>query len=133
MPHETIHNQASTALFLIVDDEPDACWALEHLLAEKGHRTKKAVTAEQAFSLIGQHRFAMAFVDAKLPDTDGLELARRIRERDPAVRIMLVSGFYYLDDVAIQKALAEGVIHGFLGKPFLHADILKAVDCLATD
>jgi DNA-binding NtrC family response regulator len=128
MPEKTTPNPARPPLFLIVDDEPDGCWALEHILTAEGHRTKKAFTAEQAFNLIGQHRFVMAFVDAKLPDADGFDLARRIRDRDPAMRIILVSGFFYLDDVAVQKALTEGVIQGFLGKPFLHADILRAVE-----
>ena len=66
-------------LILIVDDEPDMCWALEHLLNKRGYVTRTALSAQEALKLMEEHRFACAFLDAKLPDMDGLELARCIR------------------------------------------------------
>ena len=64
-----------STLILIVDDEPDMCWALEHLFNNHGLSTQKALSGQEALNLMGQHRFACAFLDAKLPDMDGLELA----------------------------------------------------------
>ena len=61
---------------LIVDDEPDMCWALEHILEKNGFLTKKALSGGEALSLIESERFRLIFLDAKLPDIDGLELAR---------------------------------------------------------
>jgi len=115
-------------LILIVDDEPDMCWALEHLLNKQGYATRSALSALKALKLIGEHRFACAFLDAKLPDMDGLELARRIRELAPDMRILLVSGYFYRDDVSIQEAIARGVIIDLISKPFLQADILRVVE-----
>jgi CheY-like chemotaxis protein len=114
-------------LILIVDDEPDMCWALEHLLHNQGFATRKALSAQEALELMTRHRFARAFLDAKLPDMDGLELARRILEIAPGTRIMMVSGYFYRDDVAIQDAISQGLIRGFISKPFLQEDILEAV------
>jgi DNA-binding NtrC family response regulator len=114
-------------LFLIVDDEPDMCWALEHILKKNGLFSKKAFTGHEALTLMEIDRFRLAFLDAKLPDIEGIELARRIRKRDPAVHIMMISGYFYRDDDAIKKATAEGLINGFIGKPFDHDEILKAV------
>ena len=113
--------------FLIVDDEPDMCWALEHILEKNGFLTKKALNGSEALSLIESERFQLIFLDAKLPDIDGLELAKQIRKIDPDIRIIIVSGYFYKDDVVIQKALEEGLIGGFIGKPFFHDEILKAV------
>jgi CheY-like chemotaxis protein len=115
-------------LILIVDDEPDMCWALEHLLHKRGYATRKALSAQEALNLMEQHRFACAFLDAKLPDMDGLELARRIRERAPHMRIAMVSGFFYRDDVSIQEAIAQGVIIDFISKPFLQGEILRVLE-----
>ena len=112
-------------LILIVDDEPDMCWALEHLLNKQGYVTRKALTAMEALKLMERHRFACAFLDAKLPDMDGLELARRIRERAPDMRILMVSGYFYRDDVSIQEAIAQGVIIDLISKPFLQEEILR--------
>ena len=114
-------------LILIVDDEPDMCWALEHLLHNQGFATRKALSAQEALELMTRHRFARAFLDSKLPDMDGLELARRILEIAPGTRIMMVSGYFYRDDVAIQDAISQGLIRGFISKPFLQEDILEAV------
>ena len=114
-------------LILIVDDEPDMCWALEHLLNKRGYVTRTALSAQEALKLMEQHRFACAFLDAKLPDMDGLELARRIRKSAPDTRIIMVSGYFYRDDVSIQEAIAQGLIIDFISKPFLQEEILRVL------
>jgi CheY-like chemotaxis protein len=114
-------------LILIVDDEPDMCWALEHLLNKRGYVTRTALSAQKALKLMEEHRFACAFLDAKLPDMDGLELARRIQLIAPDIRILLVSGYFYRDDVSIQEAISRGVIIDLISKPFLQAEILRVL------
>ena len=115
-------------LILIVDDEPDMCWALEHLLNKRGYVTRKALSAREALMLMEEHRFACAFLDAKLPDMDGLELARCIRLIAPDMRLLMVSGYFYRDDVSIQEAIAQGLIVDFISKPFLQAEILRVLE-----
>jgi DNA-binding NtrC family response regulator len=112
---------------LIVDDEPDTCWALEHVLRKQGFASHCALRAAQALRKIRRGGYAVALLDAKLPDMDGLELARRMRAIDPGIRIIVVSGYFYRDDAAIRQAEASALIQGFIGKPFLHAEIVRAV------
>ncbi len=115
------------SLFLIVDDEPDMCWALESLLKNEGLSCKKALNAHEALALMESGGFRLAFLDAKLPDMDGIELAKRIRQLDPAIRIVMISGYFYKEDDAVQEALSEGLICGFLSKPFLHEEVRKLI------
>ncbi len=115
-------------VFLIVDDEPDMCWALTQLLKKNGFCSKSTLSGEGALTLMEPDLFRMVFLDAKLPDIEGLELARRLREIDPNLRIIMVSGYFYRDDEDIQKAIGEGLICGFIGKPFIHEEILKTID-----
>lgn len=115
-------------LFLIVDDEPDMCWLLEHLLTREAFSVKKASSGLEAMKLMESNRFRLAFVDLKLDDIEGLELARRLKASDPSLRIVMVSGFCYKDDPTVQQALAEGLICDFIPKPFLHSDIVRSIE-----
>ena len=112
---------------LIVDDEPDTCWALEHILRKQGLRTRLALNAEHALREVEQRLYALALLDAKLPDMDGLELARRIRVIDPGILIIIVSGYFYQDAPIIQEAQANKLIQDFVAKPFQHEEITRAV------
>lgn len=114
-------------VFLIVDDEPDMCWALENILRKNGFLSKKAFNGQEAIDLVKRHRFRLVFLDAKLPDREGFELAKEIREIDPSVRIVIVSGYFYRDDVDIKDALAKDLISGFISKPFNNDEILKTI------
>ncbi len=120
MPH-----QAPTCL--IVDDDPDMCWALEHVLREQGLGTRRALSAEQALQEVRQWPYALALLDAKLPDMDGLDLARRIRVIDPGIPMIVVSGYFYEDAPSIQQAQASKLIQDFVAKPFQHEEIRRAV------
>jgi CheY-like chemotaxis protein len=112
---------------LVVDDEPDMCWALERILNRNGYVIKKALNGVTALALMREQAFPLALVDAKLPDVDGLELAREMRRLAPAMAIVMVSGYFYRDDVAIQQALSQGLIKGFISKPFQQEEILQAL------
>jgi len=118
----------STGRVLIVDDEPDMCWTLENILKKKGILCLTALNAKQALNLIESNCVRLVFLDAKLPDIEGLELAKKIYQMDPHIRLVMVSGYFYTDDEAIQKAINEGLISGFISKPFSHDEILKAID-----
>jgi len=117
-------------VFLIVDDEPDMCWALENLLKKNGFSSKKTSNGWEALELVKQNRFRLVFLDAKLPDMEGLQLAKKIRDIDPLVSIVIVSGYFYRDDTDILNAQKEGLINGFIAKPFFHNEVLTVIERL---
>ena len=112
---------------LVVDDDPDICWALERVLGGLGAQCIRALDGRTALEAARLNRPAMALLDAKLPDIDGLELARKLRMADPGIRVLVVSGYFYKDDPAIQAALEQRLIHGFIEKPFSHAEVIETV------
>ncbi len=113
---------------LIVDDEPDMCWALTHVLGKKGCPVKSVLAGEEALFCIRGEHFPLVFLDAKLSDMEGLDLAARIMEIDPLARIVIVSGYFYRDDREIREALEKGLILGFIDKPFDHTEIARVVE-----
>lgn len=108
---------------LVVDDEPDICWALTHILKSTGIVPVTTTSGQEALRLTKLQHFHLVFVDAKLPDVDGLDLARRIREDDAAVRVVLVSGYFYRDDDEVRQAMVAGLITDFVSKPILHHEV----------
>ena len=118
----------SDRVVLVVDDDPDICWALDHLLGQLGAQCIRALDGQSALQAAQRNRPALALLDAMLPDIDGLELARRIRDADPGILVLVISGYFYKDDPAIQAALEQGLVHGFMEKPFSHTEVIEAVE-----
>ena len=116
-----------TLSFLIVDDEPEMCWVLEHVFKRAGYNCFSALSGQEAMALAETTDFRLVFLDAKLPDIEGLELARQIRRRLPGIPIVMISGCFYEDDDTIKMALFSGLIQHFISKPFEHTEILRIV------
>ena len=115
------------APILVVDDEPEMCWILKNIIRKSGFNAMTALSASEAIALTERNNFGMAFLDSKLPDIDGLELARQLRKADAYLPIVIVSGFFYQDDLTIEDALQTGLITAFVGKPFNHDEIVNSI------
>lgn len=112
---------------MVVDDAAEMRWLLERLLRRSGWSVKTATNGAQALSLLKGHKFAAVLLDWRLPDTVGSELARTIKTIDPSIAVIMVSGSD-LSDATVHKAYAEGIVDYFIAKPFMHAEVLRAVD-----
>jgi len=64
---------------LVVDDDPDMCWVLKVTIELLGHSVITAPSGHQALEAVRLYDFPLAFIDARLPDMDGLQLASEIR------------------------------------------------------
>ena len=103
---------------LVVDDESDMCWALENILCPAGYAVTTTGSSAEALEQVSRETYAAAFVDAKLPDLDGLELAALIRQQSPHTAVVLISGYFYQEDITINEGLQQGLFIGFVAKPF---------------
>jgi len=122
-----MNRQQAKMPILVVDDEEDMCWALQRIIEAEGHEPTVVKNAEEALDALEKNPFDLAFVDAKLPDIDGLDLAARMRAICPRLPCVLVSGYLYDDDDLVKDGLARGVICGFIGKPFMLDQIREAI------
>lgn len=113
---------------LVVDDDLDMCWVLEYMLEKLNLQCIRALDGQSALRVVESNVLSLVLLDAKLSDMDGLELARQIHVGYPSVPILLVSGYFYRDDPAVQSALDQGLILGFIEKPFSHVEIRGALD-----
>jgi two-component system OmpR family response regulator len=101
---------------LCVDDDEDSRDMLSTLLRFSRIETKAVATAAQALSLIQAERFDLYLLDSRLPDLDGFELCRRMRDFDPHTPILFFSGAAYEAD---KKRGIEAGANAYVIKPDL--------------
>lgn len=86
---------------LVVDDLPGLASALARLLRKKGAQTVIATSGSEALEMAAMTRFTHIFLDIGLPDMDGYEVARRLREsvEGPSYRLIALTGYGQPEDV----------------------------------
>src|SRR5262245_27739795 len=110
---------------LLVDDERRNLDALESILESSGCTLIKALTADQALFAILQNEFAAIVLDMKMPGTDGVELARLIKQRKRSQHVpILFLTAHSLDESDVLQAYGVGGVD-FLSKP-INPDILRS-------
>lgn len=118
---------------LVVDDEPDVCWVLETLLRGPLFSVVTTGSGADALQWLKESEPAchLILLDAKLSDIDGVDLAKRIRtETSCAAPIILVSGYFYKDDILVQDTLRTGLVSAFVTKPFRHDELLNSINAV---
>jgi two-component system KDP operon response regulator KdpE len=110
-------------LILIVEDEPQMARFLRVSLSAHGYRLVEAKTGAEGLALVTSRRPNIILLDLGLPDIDGLEVARRIREwtRTP---IIVISARGQDEDKV--NAL-DGGADDYLTKPFSVAELLARI------
>lgn len=103
---------------LCVDDDEDSRVMLTRLLGKIFIEAKAVGTAAQALSSIRAEPFDLYLLDSRLPDADGFELCRRIRDYDPKTPILFFSGAAYEAD---KKKGIEAGANDYVIKPDLEA------------
>ena len=80
---------------LVVEDEPAVRLALREMLTEIGYRVLEASGGLEALELYDRHRgeIAVVLTDAVMPWMDSASLLQALRERDPEVKVIVVSGY----------------------------------------
>jgi DNA-binding NtrC family response regulator len=114
---------------LIVDDEPFICENLQRILQEEQYDTVVAQEGERALSILENELIDLVFLDLNLPDLPGLEVLKRIKEEDPDLLVIIITGFASVESAV--EALKMGA-YDYIKKPF-KADVIKLIVKLALE
>jgi len=114
---------------LIVDDHPVFRFGLNALIAaEQGMRVAgEAVDGAQAVAFISTNSVDVVVMDINLPDINGIEATRQIVQRQPDVRVLIVTMF---DDDTVFSALKAGAL-GYILKGASGDETLRAIRAVA--
>jgi DNA-binding response OmpR family regulator len=110
---------------LIVDDETNVRLNFRMTLETEGYEVIEVSSGEAAVELLGEHSFALAILDIRMPGMDGLELLAKMRESGIRVPAMIVTA--YSDVPNAVKAMKLGAID-FLQKPLRPEELRSIVN-----
>src|SRR5512132_1336010 len=111
------------ANLLIVDDEPGMRQLLTHVFGRAGHTVRTAENGAKALELLRQESADLIVSDVKMPDMNGIELLRRLREFQPDAGVVLMTAFATVETA--REAFKLGA-DDFIQKPF-DVDELKLI------
>jgi len=80
------------ATILVIDDERLLCDLLKEMLQRHGHEVFTAYTGGEGIARHKEQRPRFTILDLHLPDMNGIEVLRRIRENDPTAAVMILTG-----------------------------------------
>ncbi|WP_046861829.1 hybrid sensor histidine kinase/response regulator [Microvirga massiliensis] len=108
---------------LLVEDNPHVADVASALLGEHGHRITRAGSADAALAILESKQvFDLVFSDLVMPGkNDGLDLARTIRTKWPALPVLLATGYSEAEGRAVEEAIP------LIKKPYLPNALMAAV------
>lgn len=117
-----------TTQILVVDDSPDNCFLIKTILEEEGYQVSIAENGIDALSIIEDSRPDLIILDLMMPEMDGYEVTRRIRQNNelPYIPILLITGH---DSPNIAQGLDLGA-DDFIRKPVTVDELLARVRAL---
>jgi two-component system cell cycle response regulator CpdR len=113
------------AKILLAEDDDDMRRFLVRALERAGHEVTSFAEGASAFEEVKQATFDLLLTDIVMPEMDGIELARRAAELDPALKIMFITGFAAVALNPDSRAPKDAKV---LSKPFHLRDLVAEVE-----
>ncbi|HUJ30778.1 MAG TPA: sigma-54 dependent transcriptional regulator [Candidatus Acidoferrum sp.] len=109
---------------LVVDDEAEIREGLEALLTSENFDVTLAESGEAGLQRLGDRPFDLLLLDVSLPDRNGIELLREIRQRDPQLPVILITAFGSID---MARAAFKSGAQDYITKPWSNDELIAQV------
>lgn len=106
---------AGKTRILVVEDDPDQRQILRIWLTQSGYAVMTAKDGLEGLALAQRHAFDVILTDLRLPGLNGLQLLNLVKDHDPSVVVIFLSGQGTMEDAI--AALREGRAYDFILKP----------------
>jgi len=109
---------------LVCEDEAGVRELTTHFLRSGGYDVLVAGSGQEALAVAQQRALDLLVTDVVMPEMNGVQLARRLRERRPELKVLYLSGY---TATVIDSRTNMGANDELLSKPFTRAELLRRV------
>ncbi|MDQ1336643.1 MAG: hypothetical protein QG552_3593 [Thermodesulfobacteriota bacterium] len=110
---------------LVIDNEDVICDACHLVLTEKGHAVDYCKTGKSGLLALARVPYDLLLLDMKLPDMDGMDILRTLKDKTPLLRVIVMTGYSTLANAV--QAMKLGAAD-YLSKPFTDDELSEAVE-----
>jgi DNA-binding NtrC family response regulator len=114
------------ANILVMEDETTVAQGLEMVLSEAGYQVALAATGHAALDTMFTKQFDLMVADLRLPDMDGLDVIKRVKQKWPDTEVVVITGYSSVDSVVTSMKLGA---YDYLAKPFTEDQIKESIRC----
>jgi two-component system, cell cycle sensor histidine kinase and response regulator CckA len=122
------NDNKSAARLLVVDDDPDIVQILQIGLQRNRFLVDAFTNPEQALQSFKSNAsgYSLVILDIRMPELSGIQLARKVKEANPNVKIILMTAFEIRGN-EFSKVFPSTAVDGFVQKPIGLSDLNKKV------
>src|SRR5512138_1626361 len=109
---------------LVVDDQRNMRATTALLLRQAGHAVEEAESGGAAIRRVQQQPFDVVLTDLRMPDVDGIEVLRAVREHAPDTQVIVMTGYGTIESAV--EAMRQGALD-YVSKPFKADELLLRI------
>lgn len=109
---------------LVIDDEGIVRTSCSRTLVPEGYEVHLVKNGFDGLALLEQEPVDLVLTDLKMPEIDGIEILRRIKEKWPQIEVIIITGYQTVDTAV--KSIKLGAFD-YLEKPFTPDGLISSV------
>ncbi len=114
----------SKGRILVIDDESIVRMSCNRALSPEGYEVVSAQNGSEGLKILEEGQFDIVLTDLKMPDIDGIEVLRKIKEKWPETEVIIITGYQTVDTAV--KSIKLGAFD-YVEKPFTPDTLIAAV------
>lgn len=115
---------AAMQKILVVDDDRDMCLLLKGFLSRHGYDVMDTLNGKKALEIVDTFSPDLVMADFRLDDMDGLQLLTRIKEKNPDIQVIVMTGY---SDIKLAVEVMKMGAFDYVTKPLLPDEILLTI------
>jgi two-component system response regulator AtoC len=118
-------NESMNGTILLIDDEEELCFFFANELGERGYEVVTAHTGKDGLAAVTTSAVNLVLLDLRLPDADGLEILKQIKEQEPDLPVIVLTAYGSIDSAV--RAMKLGA-EDYLTKTFALDELLLTIE-----